>query len=57
MVDGFNLEELDNVVGNGEDDDGQDVAEPVVHVQLQNENNFVINSKALLMNFKLIIHY
>ena len=57
MVYGFNLEELDNVVGNGEDDDGQDVSKPIVHVQLQNENNFVINSKALLMNFKLIIHY
>ena len=39
MVDGFNLEELDNVVGNGEDDDGKDVAESVVHVQLQNDNN------------------
>ena len=39
MVDGFNLEELDNVVGYWEDDDGQDVAEPVVHVQLQNDNN------------------
>ena len=39
MVDGFNLEELDNVVGNGEDDDGQDVSKPIVHVQLQNDNN------------------
>ena len=34
VVDSFNLKELDNVVEDGEGDDGQDVAQPRAHVQL-----------------------
>ena len=34
VVDSFNLKELDNVVEDGEGDDGQDVAQSRAHVQL-----------------------
>ena len=37
-VDGLQLKELDKVVEQGEDDDGNDVAETLVHASLQRMN-------------------
>ena len=47
MVDSFNLKELDNVVEDGEGDDGQNVAQPRAHVQLlETKRRFYFDTKS-----------
>ena len=48
MVDSFNLKELDNVVEDGEGDDGQDVAQSRAHVQLLEniKRRFYVDTKS-----------